>query len=176
MGFQYTLSQLKNIAWLFYCDLIHVHHYAAGEHFEDIHGLSDHYLAIAYENMDYFAEKAIAKKESVTNGATIQQHVSDDIWMPETSTSYTLDQFIIFLRNKGGDYIEALKNARAEPDVKSKIDEMLDFWTSEIEYKNEQKSALEAAQDMTLTLNPNETEIPKVNYSQPDDIFPGLAV
>jgi len=27
-----------------------------------------------------------------------------------------------------------------------------------------------------LTLNPNETEIPKVNYSQPDDIFPGLAV
>ena len=135
--------ELADLATLFANDMKHIHLHAIGEHFDTIHGLSQDYYEALLEQADYFYEKAIAQCEGAGNPTGALSRVGEELWMPESSDAYTLEEFNAFLLEKGALYLDFLEGFDKEsyPDaIGNVVDEFADFWDSEISYKAEARN------------------------------------
>jgi DNA-binding ferritin-like protein len=162
----FELNQLANLAQLFLNDCQYVHWNCSGAHFDDIHNVARDYYYRLQVDIDWFIEKAISKGFAISNMTCLQQAVPPEVWQPESSSHYNMTQFIAFLQTKGLDYLEALKNSpQDESEIQSRIDDMINYWSTELEYKNTRRSEEDA--EVTEIEQPG---IPPIDYAT-DDTF-----
>jgi DNA-binding ferritin-like protein len=149
----YTLSlaDMAYVAFLWRNDLHWLHHHISGAQFDELHEVFGEYYEKAIEEFDFFSEKAIANGENIINLSRVNNTEIYNSWNPlEESANGDVWNFIdiknanTMLIANGTEYIEALQlcrqNIEGKTDIESKIDEFLDYWTTEIHYKAIQRS------------------------------------
>jgi|GEM_PF-3771250 len=137
------LNEMSYIAMLFSNDLHLMHLHAEGEMFDEIHKICQELYEEAYEEADWFAERAIADSEDIDNFSNIKSFIDDSIWTPSEKKGYDIDTFTTELAEKGKKYIECLSSSESQSSgEKSIIDGYIAFWEKQITYKNESRLAL----------------------------------
>jgi DNA-binding ferritin-like protein len=156
-----TLKSMAAHATLFQNDLKHMHVHAVGEKFAEMHETLQKYYEQAAKEADFFLEQAVIANEGPANPTLAMSNVSEP-WSPETKELYEYKDYLQTLWTKGKSYIEIMSSLGDYGRVvSSKLDEFLEFWVSEIEYKLAAQNATElaefdyeasrAAADVTLT-------------------------
>ena len=144
-----TLKSLAAHAVLFANDLKHVHVHCVGDKFHEMHQvLQDHYDQ-ALREADFFMEQGVIAGEGASNPSLALSNLAFP-WEPETKDVYEYEDYVKFLWEKGKAYIEALYDTGDGYGrvVSAKVDEYLEYWVTEIEYKL-------AAQGVTATQEPD---------------------
>lgn len=133
-----TTKSLKNLAAytaLFKNDLKHMHVHVIGEKFQEMHSLLQSFYERAEQDEDFFLEQAVIANEGPANPTLALSNI-DSPWKPETKDGYSYEEFLKALWKKAWKYLEILylldDYGRV---VDNRVDEILTFWTQEIEYK-----------------------------------------
>jgi DNA-binding ferritin-like protein len=139
----FKFVEMAVISFMFRNDLHYLHHYVTGKNFDELHSILEEYYEKALEDFDYFSEKAITFGEKMINMNDLTKVDVTAYWDTISSIDNDFDEVQIFrhIKNRGEDYLEALDMIReASPEyVQSDIDTMRSYWSTEIEYKNEQR-------------------------------------
>ena len=140
-----TLKSLAAHATLFANDLKYVHVHCVGEKFQEMHGILQGYYEKALEEADFFMEQGVIAGEGAVNPSLALSNVSFP-WEPEKREVYEYEDYIRFLWDKGKAYIEALYGTGEAYGrvVSAKVDEYLEHWVTEIEYKLAAQGVTEA--------------------------------
>ena len=133
------LNTMSLIMAMFANDLKYMHLNAVGDDFDKIHDIAENLYDKAAEDADTFAELAIRNHLAVFNFNDAQDIIPEEIYKPiHNAENYNMELFKSELSAKGFSVIGELRNIKGyTSEVQSKVDEILDFWSKEIEYKNE---------------------------------------
>ena len=114
---------------------------ATGLHFGEIHALAEEYYDKASEMADFFAEHAILNGQEMDNFTNLREHVSELQWPALKMTTYDFDTFVDRILERGEVLIQCLEavDDLGHTDERSVMDEFLDYWRLEIEYKNKMR-------------------------------------
>lgn len=165
-----NLTEAYTEALLFANDLKMIHWHAAGIMFDFIHNKSQEYYEKATEDADWFAEEAIKMGQKAFNPSDIKSYIDEEV-APFTLEATDFNTFVHTISTMGEHYIAKLKEL-AESDIESweisKVDEMLDYWTTEISYKIAGMQLEEAP----IKNEPEEESL--ADYGSKDDDFLGI--
>jgi DNA-binding ferritin-like protein len=140
-----SLSNMAYVSFLWRNDLHWLHHHIAGPQFDELHELFGEYYEKSLEEFDFFSEKSIAVGDKIINLSKVASSDIYNSWnILESDGIVNIDVANAMLQANGSDYIEALQMCRqyidGATDIESRIDEFLDYWTTEIQYKANQRN------------------------------------
>ena len=117
-----------------------IHWHAAGSMFDFIHNKAEEFYEKASENADWFAEEAIKAGQKAFNPSEVKSYV-DSEYTPVSVEAVDIQTFIYVSSTLGNKYLESLRGLfQSEPLESwqlSKIDEICEYWDTEINYKLE---------------------------------------
>lgn len=135
-----TLAEFSYLTSLFANDLQCMHHHASGKDFDQVHELTEEYYNQARELADFLAEKAIMTGEGIDNFTYVNKHIDETMWPALEAVPYDLDVFIETFNDIGNrwlTYYESLDPIQSS--TKVALDEEIEWWRNEINYKNAAK-------------------------------------
>lgn len=139
----FKFVEMAVISFMFRNDLHYLHHYVTGKNFDELHEILEEYYDKALEDFDYFSEKAISLGEKMINMNDLTKVDVTTYWDTISSVDNDFDETEVFrkIKTHGEDYLEALDMIReAAPEyIQSDIDSIKSWWSTEINYKNEQR-------------------------------------
>ena len=131
------LNDLTYYAYLLRNDMHHIHLHCGGPDFDKIHSLTQELYEELDEEIDDLAEMAISEGCSIESFSNVKSFVDESEWEPENETVYDWDAFVNILNDKGGKYLEAIRETSPKVKVhKTVLDEFEAFWQKEINFKN----------------------------------------
>lgn len=136
------LSEIALIMSLFSNDMKYMHLNATGNDFDRVHFVTEELYKKSAEDTDTLAELAIRNNELVENFTNSGNIVPNEVYLPLIDgMKFDENEFIKYLKLKGDLLLSALRriNKNYPSDTLSKIDEIIDYWSKEIEYKNNQR-------------------------------------
>lgn len=130
-----NFSDMAKVSCLMANDLKHIHLHATGDKFDTIHSVCGELYDEASNEMDWFAERALALGMKVQNFSDVKTDVPT--WKPIEDEKMDWSNFVDSLDEIGNVYIEMLKSVEvSNTGDQSVIDGYIDLWDKEIEYKN----------------------------------------
>lgn len=166
-----TIAQLANIMTLFQNDLLYMHHHSVGDDFDAVHSITQELYEKAGDHVDRLAELAIRVGEQIGNMSDAQA-IASTIYDTITQGDVDIDRMEAELNRKGGIVLGALRRCRKySSDIMSVIDELIDDWATEVEYKNAARQKNFSAAPETVT-TPSEvaTEVAEIASAVVDDL------
>lgn len=136
--------KLENIAIMMHCfanDLLYIHHHACGDSFDTIHSVTADLYEKAIKDVDNLCEMSIRVNEDIPPLSLSLDILAEQglEWPVIIDKSITYLKFVDMLQCNGELILDALRSVEPNlysKDVYNKIDEVLDFWSTEILYKN----------------------------------------
>lgn len=134
----FDLCDLANLMSMFAHDLLFIHHHAIGDKFDTIHKITGDLYEKALKDLDSLSEKAISCHEKIGNFALLEHSISDVYGEVIEKEEIGWLDFIKLLEEKGNIIVDALRSVREDypRDIISMIDNLVDSWDTEINYKN----------------------------------------
>jgi DNA-binding ferritin-like protein len=154
-GQQVDYSDMATAAFLMMCDMWSMHHNVEGPTFAEMHEMFDEYYSDEMKaEVDYFSERVKQHDMPLANWSRVADSRMYQFWEPFDPAAGKNDWRGISeeLDRLGKDYVEAMRMWRenATSEEQSKVDEFLDFWSNEVEYKNKQRLAGNNADAMPI--------------------------
>jgi DNA-binding ferritin-like protein len=132
-------EDMTYIASVFENNLHLMHLYASGDNFDCVHSLCKEYYEKAADEKDYFAEKAITGGVTIDNFSNSKEFV-DKAFTVIQPKDFDIKAFAKEFKKEGTDYLNFLKSIKTDnTGIQSTIDSYIDYWTTEVEYKNEKR-------------------------------------
>lgn len=132
-----NLSNLANLINCITNDMKYIHLHSVGKNFDTIHSISNEYYDKLSSDYDSVAELAIAYNEDIKNSNTINTTEWDS-----AIGYYDIDAGIELIYTKITILISALKTIKESneySEVSNTIDDLLNFWFKENNYKNKSR-------------------------------------
>lgn len=136
-----TLAELSYITHLFANDIQCMHHHAAGKDFDQVHSLTEEYYNEAKDLADFLAEKALMSGCGIDNFTCVNQYIDSSVWTPVEAVPYDIDTFVNTFNYIGNRWLSCFAEGEIDCNASTKVAilEELNWWESEINYKNASK-------------------------------------
>lgn len=136
-----TLAELSYITHLFANDIQCMHHHAAGKDFDQVHSLTEEYYNEAKDFADFLAEKALMSGCGIDNFTCVNQYIDSSVWSPIEAVPYDIDTFVNTFNYIGNRWLSSFAEGDIDCNESTKVAilEELNWWESEINYKNASK-------------------------------------
>jgi DNA-binding ferritin-like protein len=169
-----SYATMTYVCALFANDSKVTHWGASGLHFGEIHELAQEYYEYLSAAADWFAERAILNGQELDNLTNLREHITPIQWPALPLVTYDFDTFLDKILERGQVFIECLENVDdlGHTDERSKMDEFLEYWRLEVEYKNKMRKGAPETQGILSSVE-TDVNLPEV---QNDFRGPILAV
>ena len=136
-----TLAELSYVTHLFANDIQCMHHHAAGKDFDQVHSLTEEYYNEAKDLADFLAEKALMSGCGIDNFTCVNQYIDSSVWTPIEAVPYDIDTFVNTFNYIGNRWLSCFAEGEIDCNASTKVAilEELNWWESEINYKNASK-------------------------------------
>ena len=122
-------------------DLHHIHLHIVGESFDKIHKITNELYDSLENDIDKLAELAMELNENCPNFSVATQLLP--AWQIASKDYYSYTEAVSTIEVVIGNYIASLKELRtlseSRPDIQSLLDELIRYWSKELNFKNKQR-------------------------------------